>query len=136
MEFVNLLHHPVNVIREDGSITIIKPSGKSVGRLIPFGPSKIVGLVNGIPVIERDSGAIQNLSPADDKTYYIVSTITAREACHPQVISPNTIDKTQVVYEGGRIIGIRSFQTFRRSDNGNSSAERNSAILLRQEGGS
>lgn len=117
MRIVNLLHHPINVVKESGDIKKIKPATVQVSRVISFGEPKVVGKCAGVPVIERDKGYAA-LNDVQEGTYYIVSTMTARELCHPQFISPNTIDPTQVIKEGSRVIGVKSFQTFRRRQDG------------------
>lgn len=118
---VNLLHHPVNLVKDD-TIIVIPTSGKSVrtARLVSWGIPSIIGDCLGAPIIERERGSAFNISHLDPDTYYIVSTMVARELCHPQIISPNTLDPTQVVKSGDRVIGVRSFQTFRRGDHGSS----------------
>lgn len=117
MRIVNLLHHPVNIVKETGEVIKIKPATRQESRVISFGKPRVVGNCAGVPVIERDKGYAA-MSDVRQNTYYIVSTMTARELCHPQFISPNTIDPTQVVKEGGRVIGVKSFQTFRRRQDG------------------
>lgn len=84
-----------------------------MARVIAYGAPRVVGNCAGVPVIERDKGYAE-LCDVKSGYYYIVSTMTARELCHPQFISPNTIDPTQVVKDGNRVVGVKSFQTFRR----------------------
>lgn len=117
MRIVNLLHHPVNIVKESGETIRIKPATEQVSRVVSYGKPRVVGRCAGVPVIERDKGYAA-LHDVQDGTYYIVSTMTARELCHPQFISPNTIDPTQVVKDGNRVIGVKSFQTFRRRQDG------------------
>ena len=120
VQVVNLLHHPIDLIRPDGSTLSIEPSGESVRtlRLKTWDMPVVVGECLGFPIIERDKGVVNTLSLLNrqEGLIYIVSTMVAREMCSPQFISPNTLDPTQVVKEGKRIVGVRSFQTFRRSD--------------------
>jgi hypothetical protein len=124
-EIVNLLHHPVNLIKSDGSIVVIAPSGQSVrtARLMSWGEPKVTGTCLGVPIIEREKGSTYNMSGLNPNAYHIVSTMMARELCHPQFISPNTLDPTQVVRDGRNIIGVKSFQTFRMVENGNTTDE-------------
>lgn len=113
---MNLLKHPVWLYLPDGGAIKFNPSGKSSRdiRLMTWDDPIVVGDISGAPIIERDRGVPNPEINIHEDTYYIVSTMVAREMCHPQVISPNTLDKDQVVKRPG-IVGVRSFQTFRRS---------------------
>lgn len=117
MRIINLLHHPIHIVKDSGEIVRIKPATSQASRVISFGKPRVVGECVGVPVIERDRGYAE-FGEIKKDVYYIVSTMTARELCHPQFISPNTIDPTQVVKREGRVIGVKSFQTFRRRYDG------------------
>lgn len=115
---ISLLHHPVKVYRNDGKVITIMPSGDSVrtARVIIWGPPRVAGTCMGVDIIERDRGHVNPLYVPEPGTYYLVSSMTARELCHPQFISPNTVDRDQRVGGKKGLKGVRSFQRFRKYD--------------------
>ena len=114
MKFVNLTTHPINIIREDGGIESLQPSGVCARA---YDEQQTRGNIDGIPVRQTVFGNALELPPASCDTTYVVSSFVAR--CVPDrrdVVSPNTHPKAAVRDDKGNLVAVRGFQCFWSSD--------------------
>jgi len=118
MKLVNLTAHPINIWMKDNSVITIPPAG--TGDVVRIEHKQILmSITDGIPVLQTTyNDCICNLPPEKPDTRYIVSSIVAMS--HPDrhdLVSPNT-HPNEVVREKrtGRIIGVRSLQSFWRGE--------------------
>lgn len=102
MMMINLTPHTVNIVREDGSILSIAPSGK-VARCEQREEQMPV-LADGIPVMRLVLGAVVDLPPAQEGVIYLVSHIVM-QACpeRKDLAKPGQLVRN----EAGEIIGCR-----------------------------
>lgn len=100
---INLTPHAINIItRKDGTKTI-NPSGITP-RLTQI-TTDTGDCVEGVPILKRELGEIQDLPKEKKGTYYIVSSLIA-SACpdRSDLLVPRTIRD-----ESGRIVGCDGF---------------------------
>jgi len=88
---INVTPHALNVIKADGSMTTIAPSGQ-VARLAVT--TKVVGDVDGISVYQTEFGEIQGLPAPEAGTVFIGSLLVAQAAAkqgRADVLSPGEL---------------------------------------------
>ena len=102
MKLVNLTPHPVRLIRADGSELVIPPSG-TVPRLREV--VEDTGMrIDGIPVVRKGFGEIENLPEPQEGVFYIVSALVAQAARdRDDLLIPDDLVRD----EEGKIIGAR-----------------------------
>ena len=106
MEFVNLTPHDIHV-RVGNEEKVIPASGK-VARVAV--DQKVVGEVDGVPVVSNSYGKVENLPDyTDDETIYIVSSMVL-QAVHQRadVVAPDT-GSTAIRNEKGQIVAVTRF---------------------------
>ena len=104
IKFVNLTPHEITIVRGDEKI-VVPPSGK-VARVRTV--EKMVGEVDGVPVVVVNYGEVENLPPAEDGTIYLVSQIVLGAVQgRSDVLAPNT-GKGAVRDSSGNVVGVTS----------------------------
>lgn len=111
MKVVNLTAHSINVILGEQNITY-----PSEGLARVKTEEKIIGTVDGIPVVKTVYTTVEGLPDMQEDTVYLVSTLVlqalkANGVCRPDCLAPNTGLSGAIRDEQGRIIGVRGFQT-------------------------
>ena len=101
--FVNLTPHPIVVRREDGSEFTIAPSG-AIARVSTT--EKVVDNVDGVPVVVREFGEVENLPEPQDGTIYIVSSLVLSAVKgRGDVMAPDT-GPTAIRNSDGHIVAV------------------------------
>lgn len=111
MKVVNLTAHSINVIL--GEQNIAYPS-EGLARVKT--EEKIIGTVDGIPVVKTVYTTVEGLPDMQEDTVYLVSTLVlqalkANGVCRPDCLAPNTGLSGAIRDDQGRIVGVRGFQT-------------------------
>jgi hypothetical protein len=116
VKLVNLTPHEVVVFDANNNVIAKIPPSGTVARVVTR--EKIVGSINGIPVVATEYGDIDSLPDPQPNTVYIVSLLVlqalqARGERRSDVVAPNTAPTPlgAVRDSQGRIIGVRSFVT-------------------------
>ena len=111
MNFINCTPHTIRVVRENGEVIEIAPSGITV-RVNTV--QEIVRDIDGIPVVATRFTDVQLPEP-QEKTICIVSTVTL-QACRElgiqrdDLVAPDTGPQSVIRDENGQVVGIRRFQ--------------------------
>lgn len=108
---VNLTAHTINVV--NGESNIAYPS-EGLARVKT--EEKIIGTVDGIPVVKTIYTTVEGLPDMQEDTVYLVSTLVlqalkANDIYRPDCLAPNTGLSGAIRDDQGRIIGVRGFQT-------------------------
>lgn len=99
-EFINLTPHDVTIVSEEGETLMVFPPSGEVTRVSEI--TEPIGYIGMCPVISKSYGDIEGLPAPQDKTWYIVSALTA-QACPDRqdlLIPGNTVRDAD-----GKIIG-------------------------------
>jgi len=100
---INLTPHPVTVVSQDGGTAhVFMPSG-TVPRCRE--DVVIIGDLDGIPLVRKSLGQVENLPDPQEGVYYIVSLAVAQAARRPDLLVPDDMVRD----EQGRILGCRRF---------------------------
>ena len=111
MKVVNLTAHSINVIL--GEQNIAYPS-EGLARVKT--EEKIIGTVDGIPVVKTVYTTVEGLPDPEEDTVYLVSTLVlqalkANGINRNDCLAPNTGLSGAIRDDQGRIIGVKGFQT-------------------------
>lgn len=108
-KMVNLTPHNIVIMREDGKEKMtIPPSGRIV-RI--KADQKIIGEVNGIPIVKTTFRDIEGLPEPEPNTVFIVSSLVAQAIkSREDIVAPDTTPQGVVRNEKGQIIGVKRFQ--------------------------
>jgi len=111
VRFENLTPHEVVIMDSENNIVAkIPPSGK-IARVATR--EKVVGNINGVPIVTTEYGAVEGLPDPQPGTVYIVSLVVLQALAGKRhdVVAPNTAPRGvgAVRDSQGRIIGTRSF---------------------------
>lgn len=85
--FVNLCPHKVDVVRADGTVMTLPPSGQ-LARVRTS--RRVVAVVEGVEIHATEFGDIEGL-PAADGRIFIVSGLVAGRAGREDVVSPGEL---------------------------------------------
>lgn len=96
---INLTPHDVNIIVGD-SVRVIPPSG-TVARCKE--EVEIIGEIDGIPIVRKFFGQVENLPDPKPDTIFIVSALVAQAARRPDVMCPETVRDSE-----GKITGCKA----------------------------
>lgn len=103
MRLVNLTPHTLNIIRADGSVLNLPPSGR-VARVECFEAQADMGPIDGVAITVTAYGSVQGLpEPGEEPGAVYVTSRLVRNAVHPQrydVLAPGLLvrdDKGQPV---------------------------------------
>ena len=111
MKVVNLTAHSINVIL--GEQNIAYPS-EGLARVKT--EEKIIGTVDGIPVVKTVYTTVEGLPDPEEDTVYLVSTLVlqalkANGIKRNDCLAPNTGLSGAIRDDQGRIVGVKGFQT-------------------------
>jgi hypothetical protein len=99
--FVNATPHPVSVLRKDGTILDLAPSG-----VCPRREERVVlsHVLEGVEIFKKEYGEVSDLPEEDGETIYIVSRLIL-DACQDRgdLLSPGTLIRDAQ----GRVIGCK-----------------------------
>lgn len=98
---LNLTPHPIVIRTEDGSETVLPPSGR-VARVTTT--EEVVGSINGVPVVRRTFGAVEGL-PEDDTPCVVSALVLSAVPGRPNTYAPDT-GPTAVRDERGQIQAV------------------------------
>lgn len=113
IHFVNLTKHHVNVVRNDGKIETIEPSGM-VARVKADQTHQMN--VNGFDVLQTEWGTVSGIPSPKDDTFLITSSLVAMALPdRKDIITPNTHPRSAVRDADGNIVAVTSFQAFWRT---------------------
>jgi len=107
-EIKNYTPHVVSVLHEDKMVNI--PISGSVIRVVTRCTPN--GYVMGLPIFLCTDGQVADLPEPEQGVMILVSSVVARAAMRPDVISPDTSDAGSIRDGNGRIIGVKRFQCF------------------------
>jgi hypothetical protein len=96
MAIVNLTPHTLNIVRQDGTVLDIAPSGK-VTRVTTT--SVVVGEIDGIEIRKTDFGQVVDLPDADGSVF-VVSRLVLQASGRGDLVAPGDLvrdDKGQPV---------------------------------------
>jgi len=103
VRIINLTPHPVTVVGQDGEPThVFMPSVP-----VPRCREEVVTLgdLDGIPLVRKTLGQVENLPDPQEGVYYIVSLAVAQAARRPDLLVPDDMVRD----EQGSILGCRRF---------------------------
>lgn len=111
MKIINLTAHAINVV--NGENNIAYPS-EGLARVKT--EEKVIGSVDGIPVVKTVYTTVEGLPEPQEDTVYLVSTLVlqalkASGVCRHDCLAPNTGISGAIRDEQGRIVGVKGFQT-------------------------
>jgi len=116
VRFVNLTPHEIVVLDAGNNVVLRVPPSGSVARVATR--EKIIGNINGVPVVTTEYGQVEGLPAPMPGTVFIVSLLVlqalkAQGVNRGDVVAPNTSPTSlgAVRDEKGQIIGVRSFVT-------------------------
>ncbi len=105
--FINLTPHPLTLRAEDGTDSVIAPSG-TVARVTAT-PAEQEGILNGVPLYGvAVFGEVEDLpEPAEDTTYIVSGLVGGRIVCRDDVVVPGTGPKDGAIRnDKGHIIAV------------------------------
>ena len=106
--FINLTPHAISVRKENGSTFTVEPSG-IVARVATH--EQKIGELDGVPLMKRSFGEVENLPEVKEGTIYIVSSLVlpaAAAAGRTDVVAPDT-GATAIRDENGHIVAVTRF---------------------------
>ena len=113
VKLVNLTPHEVVVLNDANNVVLRVPPSGQVARV--SAQEKVVGTINGVPLVKTEYGEVQGLPDPQQGTIYIVSLLVlqAMAGKRSDLVAPNTSPTPlgAVRDAQGRIIGVRSFVT-------------------------
>jgi hypothetical protein len=109
LKWVNLTPHPIRLIKPDGSVEEVPPSGQvaRVGEM-----RKKIGEIGGLPVFVVEYGEIEGLPSPRPGTIYLVSrpvldALRSRGVRRSDLFAPDT-GAGAVRNEKGEVVGVKS----------------------------
>jgi len=105
---VNCTPHQIN-IRPEGLPEVVVPPSGVVPRVSV--EQKIIAIIEGIPVVSTQYGAVEGLPDPVEGTVYIVSALvlSALVGSRPDCVAPDTSPTSAVRNENGQIVAVRRF---------------------------
>lgn len=105
----NFTPHTINVVLEEGtsfefpSVGVARVSSKEAP----------INTIGDIPVVKTLYGEVEGLPDPEKDTIFIVSyvVLNALRGVRDDIVAPNTSPAGAIRDEGGRIVGVRGFQT-------------------------
>jgi len=106
-KFINLTPHDITVVADGREMKI--PASGQVARVATT--EKVVGEIDGIPIIKREFGEIENLPAPTGGTVFIVSSLVLSAVKNrTDVVAPDT-GATAVRDDKGQIVAVTRFVT-------------------------
>ena len=103
---VNLTPHELNVVKKDGSIMTIAPSGQ----IARVGQSEeVIGVINGAEVTQQIFDGEVTIPQPEDKTYFVVSRLAASALAERGRKADILVPGPAVRDDQGKIVGCRGF---------------------------
>jgi hypothetical protein len=102
---INLTPHDINVVLENE--VVVYPKSGAVARCAET--SVVVGTLNGVPIVKKEFGGVENLPPYQEGTFYVVSALVASAVKRADVVSPGDAVRD----ENGVIIGCKSLCSYK-----------------------
>lgn len=110
--FLNLTKHHINVVRKDGKIETIEPSG-TIAR-VRSDQAKLEE-INGFEILQTEWGTVTGVPDSKDGVYLITSSLVAMALPDRRdIITPNTHPTSAVRDGDGNTLAVKSFQAFWR----------------------
>lgn len=100
---INLTPHPITIRPQDGEEIVIEPTAPAARVAVK---SVQVGTIDGIPVMQSEYGAIENLPDPVDGVFYVASMLVAQRAARADVLSPDS--GPTAIREHGQIVAVRA----------------------------
>lgn len=101
---INLTPHAITIVMESGNI-VVPPSGVVARR---SENTVTIGMVEGIPIVKKVFGVVENLPDPVEGIIYITSALVGAEVKRADVMSPGD----PVRDEHGRVIGCKTLCSF------------------------
>ena len=109
MKIKNLTPHEIKVVGEDGEVKMVIPPSGQVARV--RAEQKVVGEIDGVPVVKTVFGDVEGLPEPREGVVYIVSSLVAQAVREREdVVAPDTSPLGAVRDADGRIVGVKRFQ--------------------------
>jgi len=110
IKFENLTKHHINVIRSDGGVDSIPPSGREAR---VYSEQDRMSTVNGYDVVQTRWGTVVGIPDPSEGTIYITSSLVAMALPDRQdIVTPNTHPRAVVRDNEGNVQAVKSFQCF------------------------
>jgi hypothetical protein len=113
VKLVNLTPHEVVIYDVNNNVVLRVPPSGQVARVTT--EERVIGAINGVPLVKTVYGEVQGLPEPEPGTVYIVSLLVlqAMAGRRSDLVAPNTSPTPlgAVRDEQGRILGVRSFVT-------------------------
>jgi len=113
VRLINLTPHEIVVFDSSDNVVLRIPPSGQIARVATH--EKVVGSVNGVPLVTTEYGAVEGLPDPQPGTIFIVSLLVlqAMAGKRKDIVAPNTAPTPlgAVRDAQGRIIGVRSFVT-------------------------
>jgi len=101
--FINLTPHDIKIVGANGVETVVPASG-AIARVST--QERVVGSVDGIPLVKREFGEVEGLpAPADNTIYIVSSLVLSAIKGRGDVVAPDT-GPTAIRDEQGRIQAV------------------------------
>ena len=114
IKFENLTKHHINVIRSDGGVDSIPPSGREAR---VYSEQDRMSTVNGYDVVQTRWGTVVGVPDPIEGTVYITSSLVAMALPERQdIVTPNTHPRAVVRDSEGNVQAVKSFQCFWRCE--------------------
>ncbi len=112
VKLINLTPHELTVYDASNNVVLRLPSA-GVARVATR--EKVIGNINGVPVVTTEYGEVEGLPAPQPNTVYIVSLLVLQALAGKRndLVAPNTAPTPlgAVRDAKGQIIGVRSFVT-------------------------
>lgn len=110
IRFENLTKHHINVIRSDGGVDSIPPSGREAR---VYSEQDRMSTVNGYDVVQTRWGTVVGVPDPKEGTVYITSSLVAMALPERNdIVTPNTHPRAVVRDNEGNVQAVKSFQCF------------------------
>jgi len=113
VRLVNLTPHEIVVYDANNNVVLRVPPSGTVARVKTY--EKVIGSVNGVPLVKTEYGQVEGLPDPQPGTVYIVSLLVLQALAgkRSDLVAPNTAPTPlgAVRDAEGRIVGVRSFVT-------------------------
>jgi hypothetical protein len=106
---VNLTPHAIRVLGDDNQLIAEFPPSGAVARADSH--ERPENMVDGIPVVSQEFGAVHNVPAPEPGTIYLVSMVVGQAMARTRndIYGPNTSPGSAVRNEAGHIIGVKGF---------------------------
>ena len=114
IKFENLTKHHINVIRGDGGVDSIPPSGTEAR---VYSTQDTLSNVNGYDIVQTRWGTVVGVPDPREGTVYITSSLVAMALPNrSDIVTPNTHPRAVVRDREGNVQAVKSFQCFWRCE--------------------